>query len=99
MALETALQLAITVYLCLAVKGSRGSTAAGGGGLSLPRFWSVEDDSLLSSHPMFSAALCHTFINKCSFNFLQFGPRAFDTNSASPSTARRVREFPLGTFH
>lgn len=37
-ALETAFQLAITVNFCLAVSGSRGSVAAGGGGGDEPSF-------------------------------------------------------------
>lgn len=54
-ALETAFQLAITVNFCLAVSGSRGSVAAGGGGEE-PSFpvW-LRDfvvASLLSSQPM-----------------------------------------------
>lgn len=41
------------VYFWRAVSGSRGSVAAGGGGLSRPVwFWVVEDASLLSSQPI-----------------------------------------------
>lgn len=54
-ALETAFQLAITVNFCLAVSGSRGSVAAGGGGEE-PSFPPWLRDfvvaSLLSSQPM-----------------------------------------------
>lgn len=55
-ALETAFQLAITVNFCLAVSGSRGSVAAGGGGGDEPSFpaWLRDfvEASLLSSQPM-----------------------------------------------
>lgn len=54
-ALETAFQLAMTVNFCLAVSGSRGSVAAGGGGEE-PSFPAWLRDfvaaSLLSSQPM-----------------------------------------------
>lgn len=55
-ALETAFQLAITVNFCLAVSGSRGSVAAGGGGGDEPSFPAWLRDlvvaSLLNSQPM-----------------------------------------------
>lgn len=54
--LATPFQLAIIVNFCLAFKGSRGSVAAGGGGLSWPDwFCDTEDASLPSLQPILKA--------------------------------------------